>query len=52
MTESTVFLVVLLLVAVAYGVYLVSAIKGDGVNVRRRQPPASHHRDMFDPTRA
>ena len=51
MTESTVVLVILLLAAIAYGVYLAATIKGDGINNSRRQPPASHHHDMFDPTR-
>ena len=50
MTENTVLIVILLLAAVAYGVYLAATIKGDGFS-SRRQPPASHHRDTFDPTR-
>lgn len=50
MTETSVVLVILLLAAVAYGVYLAATIKGDGLN-SRRQPPASHPRDMFDPAR-
>jgi len=50
MNELTVALVIVLLAAVAYGVYLAATIKGDGIN-SRRQPPASHHQDMFDPSR-
>jgi len=51
MNETTVALVVLaVLAASGFAAYLVSVIKGDGLNLRGHEPPASHHRDLFDPS--
>jgi len=50
MNESTItLLVIAVLAATAYAAYLVAVIRDDGLSLARRQPPASHHRDPFDP---
>ncbi len=49
MNASTAALIVLVVIAMAaYAVYLTSVIKGDGLNLRGHQPPASHYPDLFD----
>ena len=48
MTATVLLFVIVPLVVAAYGLYTAWVIKGDGYG-SRRQPPASHHRDMFDP---
>lgn len=47
MTE-TIILTILALAVVALAYYTVRVIKGDGYTDSRRQPPMSHHRDVFD----
>lgn len=49
-TSTITLLVIAVLAASAYGLYLVTVIKGDGLNFTRRQPPESHRPDLFDPT--
>lgn len=50
MTE-TIILAILTLAFVALGYYTARVIKGDGYADSRRQPPRSHHRDVFDPAK-
>ena len=48
MTATVLLFVIVPLVVAAYGLYTAWVLKGDGYG-SRRQPPASHHRDAFDP---
>lgn len=50
MTATAILVVTLLILAsAAFVAYAVATLKGDGPRTGRRQPPASHPRDMFDP---
>ena len=49
-TSATVLIILGVLAAVAYAIYLSAMLRGDGFGLARRQPPASHPRDVFDPT--
>lgn len=52
MTATIVLLMILTLAILALGYYTVRVIQGDGYGTSRRQPPASHHSDIFGPRRA
>jgi hypothetical protein len=48
MTATILFLVIASLVVLAFGLYTAKVVQGDGYG-SRRQPPASHNTDIFDP---
>ncbi len=48
MTATVLLIVIVSLLVLAYGLYTARVVKGDGYG-SRRQPPVSHHSDMFDP---
>ncbi len=51
MNATTLALIVLtVLAATGFAAFLVAMIKADGSNLGGHEPPASHHRDLFDPS--
>jgi hypothetical protein len=48
MSATILLFVIVPLVLTAYGLYTAWVLNGDGYG-SRRQPPASHHDDLFDP---
>ena len=48
MTATLLLLVIVPLALVAFGLYTARVLQGDGYG-SRRQPPISHHPDLFDP---
>lgn len=49
-TSAIILIIVAVLAAAAYAVYLSAMLRGDGFDLARRRPPASHPRDLFEPT--
>jgi hypothetical protein len=48
MTATILLLVIVPLLLLAYGLYTARVLQGDGYG-SRRQPPASHDSDLFEP---